>query len=134
MAKPTPIPDPHTKPFWDALAANLLVAQCCASCGQFQHPPRFVCRNCQSRALDFREVSGRGRLYSFTVSEQAFVEGFEDALPLVIGLVELEEPAEVRLLCNLPSAVADSLQVDMPMRVVFEQTDSRDILPRFVPA
>jgi uncharacterized OB-fold protein len=134
MAKPEPIPDPHTRPFWDAAREHRLSIQHCTSCGDFQHPPGFVCRNCQSRELDFQDVSGSGTLYSFTVCEQAFVPGFEELLPLAIGLVQLDGPGIVRLLTNIPAEYVDQLTMDMPMQVVFEDLDSGAVLPQFVPA
>ncbi|HEX3804343.1 MAG TPA: OB-fold domain-containing protein [Solirubrobacteraceae bacterium] len=134
MPKPAPIPDPESTPFWNGAAQHRLVIQCCTSCGTFRHPPGFVCGNCGSRSLEFREVSGSGTLYSFTVSEQAFVPGFEDSLPLVIGLVQLDVPGIVRFLCNIPLELADQLVVDMPMRVAFEELESGEVIPQFLPA
>lgn len=134
MAKPSPVPDPHTRPFWDAARERRLAIQFCPGCSTYQHPPGFVCRSCQSRELEFRDVSGRGTLYSFTVSEQSFVPGFEELLPLPIGLVQLDERGIVRLMTNIPLEYADGLELDMPMHVVFEELDDGSVLPQFLPS
>jgi uncharacterized OB-fold protein len=92
-----------------------------------------MCRRCGSVAVVFRDVSGRGTLYSFTVSERAFVPGFEDALPLCLGLVELIEQPGVRLLGNLIVDDPAALRVGMAMVVVFVETTDGFVLPQFTP-
>jgi hypothetical protein len=134
MPRPSPIPDPHTKPFWDAVQEHRLAIQACTRCDTFQHPPGLVCKTCQCRELEFRDVTGDGTLYSFTVSEQSFVPGFEDRLPLAIGLVQLDVQGIVRLLCNIEDRHVSSLEVDMPMRLIFEQLESGSVIPQFEPA
>jgi uncharacterized protein len=128
-----PMPDPWTEPFWQAARERRLAIQCCEVCDSLQHPPGLMCRRCGGSQLGWRDVSGRGELYSFTVSEQSFVPGFEDALPLAIGLVELAEQAGVRLLSNLLVEDPDSLRVGMSLRVRFEAIADGSVLPQFEP-
>jgi uncharacterized OB-fold protein len=128
-----PRPDPWTEPFWQAARERRLAIQSCGACGSLQHPPGLLCRSCAGSQLDWREVSGRGELYSFTVSEQSFVPGFEDALPLAIGLVELVEQPGVRLLSNLIVEHPDSLSVGIALRVLFEPIGDGYLLPQFEP-
>lgn len=126
-----PSPDPWTEPFWQAARERRLAIQACEACGSLQHPPGLMCRRCGGSELGWRDVSGRGELYSFTVSEQSFVPGFEDALPLPIGLVEIVEQAGVRLLTNLLVEDPNSLRVGIALRVVFEPIADRYVLPQF---
>jgi uncharacterized protein len=128
-----PTPDPWTEPFWQAARERRLAIQACEACGSLQHPPGLMCRHCGGSQLGYRDVSGRGELYSFTVSEQSFVPGFEDALPLAIGLVELVEQAGVRLLSNLLVDDPDRLRVGMALRVCFEPIADGYMLPQFEP-
>jgi uncharacterized protein len=128
-----PLPDPWTEPFWQAARERRLAIQACEACGSLQHPPGLMCRRCGGSELAWREVSGRGELYSFTVSEQSFVPGFEDALPLAIGLVELVEQEGVRLLSNLLVDDPASLRVGMELRVRFEAIADGFVLPQFEP-
>jgi uncharacterized OB-fold protein len=134
MDRPVPIADAISAPFWEAARERRLAIQHCATCATFQHPPGPICRRCSGSDLVFRDTSGRGTLYSFTASEVAFDERFEAALPLLIGVVELDEPGTCRLICNISSEHADFLRVDMPMRVVFEELADGTVLPQFEPA
>jgi hypothetical protein len=126
-----PTPDAWTEPFWQAARERRLAIQRCEECDSLQHPPGLMCRRCGGSQLGWRDVSGRGELYSFTVSEQSFVPGFEDVLPLPIGLVEIVEQPGVRLLGNLLVDDLDSLHVGMALRVVFEATADGYVLAQF---
>jgi uncharacterized protein len=126
-----PTPDTWTEPFWQAARERRLAIQCCEACDSLQHPPGLMCRRCGGSQLGWRDVSGRGELYSFTVSEQSFVPGFEDALPLPIGLVEIVEQPGVRLLSNLLVDDLDGLHVGIALHVVFEAIADGYVLPQF---
>src|ERR1700761_7160015 len=126
-----PMPDPWTEPFWQAARERRLAIQACEACGSLQHPPGLMCRRCGGSELAWREVSGRGELYSFTVSEQSFVPGFEDALPLPIGLVEIIEQPGVRWPANFLVDDVESLRVGMALRVVFEPIADGHVLAQF---
>jgi uncharacterized OB-fold protein len=75
-------------------------------------------------------VSGRGTLHSFTVNHQAW-DGVGDVY--VIGLVEIEEQADVRLTTNIVDVDPDDVRIGMPVEVVFEDHDPVYI-PLFRPA
>jgi uncharacterized OB-fold protein len=128
-----PVPDRWTEPFWSAAREHRLAIQACTDCGALQHPPGLLCRRCGATALAFRDVSGRGTLYSYTISEQSFVPGFEDVVPLCLGLVELVEQPVVRLLTNVVVDNPAALRVGMPMTVVFEEIADGFVLPQFTP-
>lgn len=131
LSKPVPIADSASEGFWAAARAGVLVIQTCTSCGAMRHPPSHVCRNCTSGALEFKAVSGRGALYTFTISMQPFVAGFEESTPLAIGLVALAEDPSVRILGNIVETDLDSLQIDMPLEVTFEHRADGTSLPQW---
>ena len=64
---PMPVPEPENQPFWDALATGELWVQSCADCGTMRHPPRPMCADCQSMAVDWVALSGAGHVYSYIV-------------------------------------------------------------------
>ena len=66
--KPRPEPTPDSLPFWDALKGHVLVFQTCTNCGQARHYPRPVCDRCFSMEYEWREASGLGTIYSWTVT------------------------------------------------------------------
>jgi uncharacterized OB-fold protein len=114
-----PTPTPETAPFWAATKEERLVIQWCRACARHYFYPRTHCPRCGSSDVDWREVSGRGRLISYVINHRP-MPPTEDGAPLVIALVELDEG--VRMLTNIvgTSAEPDALPLDAPVRVGFE--------------
>ena len=75
---PRPLPKPgvymDTRPFWDAAHQGKLVVQYCKDSGRAQFFPRPVSMVNGRRNLEWREVSGRGTVYSFTNTYSATPE------------------------------------------------------------
>lgn len=118
-------PTPVTRPFWDAAAAGRLEIQTCESCGRLQHPPRVVCTACGGEP-SWRELSGRGNLYSFTVVERGLIPELWPRVPYVIGVVELEEGPRMTSVVR----VAEPL-IGMALEVAFETVGTAATLPVF---
>ena len=78
------------KDYNEALKQNKLLGLKCKQCGTITVPPKIVCGNCASADLDIVELSGKGKIQTFTT---VFVppEGRESECPYVIVLVELDE-------------------------------------------
>ena len=66
-----PETDRWTEPFWRAAGEGRLVAPRCAKCGTFQMPPQPYCPECLSQEKDWVTLSGRGKLFSYTVMHRA---------------------------------------------------------------
>ncbi|SEP27166.1 hypothetical protein SAMN05660991_04429 [Trujillonella endophytica] len=115
--------------FWTSGRDGVLRLLGCDACGYLIHPPVGYCPACQGRETSPTPVSGRGTLYSFTVNHQPW-DGVGDLY--VIGLVELEEQPEVRLLTNVVGVDPSDVRVGMPVEVVFEDHDPV-FLPLFRP-
>ena len=126
-----PAPSTESQPFWDALARHELVVQRCGSCGRFWFPPANRCQHCWSERFAWTAVSGRGRLYSFTVFRRAYAPELADQLPYVVGVVELDEGP--RLITNVVGCEPDEVRVDMPVEVVFEDLADGVVLHAFRP-
>ncbi len=129
--KPRPLIDDLTRPFWDAATEHRLVIQRCQDCRHFNHPPRPVCDACHSETLTFEPVSGRGTIYSFSVMYQPNVAGFEDELPYLNILIELEEQPQLFLVSYLPAVQREQVRVDGEVEVYFEDVDAELTLPKF---
>jgi len=93
--EPTLTPNPEGRPFWAALAEHRLVIPRCDACGRAFFYPRALCPHCGSRDVYWFPAAGRGTLYSFCVLHHSAVPGLSGALPLVTGLVDLDEGVRV---------------------------------------
>src|SRR5262245_61597225 len=102
--RPIPGPDELTLPFWDAAREGRLAIQQCHDCSYYNHPPRRECDRCLSNSLEYKPVSGKGTVYSYTVMYQPSIPGFAESLPYVTALVELDEQPMLLVYSNVPGA------------------------------
>ena len=65
--RPAPMPSGMTREFWEGAKQGKLMLQYCKDAKKFQFYPRPVSIYTGSRNLEWREVSGKGRIYACTV-------------------------------------------------------------------
>ncbi len=121
MTRKLPALTPDTAPFWQAGAQAVLKIHYCSDCHRFFHPPNPICPRCSSFDVAPRPVSGRGRVLTFTINRQAWTAELVE--PYVVAIIELVEQADLRLLTNIVGCDPDSVVIDMPVSVVFEQQE-----------
>lgn len=117
--------------YWQFCNQGRLCLQHCRVCGNWQHIPRYLCGKCHGEQLEWAEVSGRGRVYSWTVTRVALHPAFAAQVPYAVLLVELEEGA--RMLAGLKNLSIDRVELDMPVEVVFERMNENVAMPFFQP-
>ena len=124
---PLPTTDDHDAPFWEGARRGALVMEACSSCGELRFPPRPMCPYCHSRQREWRELSGRGRIWSFIVPHPPLFPVFNPLAPYNVIIVELEEQPSIRLVGNLVSDPAgpingvnpETIQIGEPVQAVF---------------
>ena len=131
-AKPLPRFDEESKGFWEACQRHELYLQRCRACGEFRYYPRAVCPKCLSDQTEWVLSSGRGSVYTYTVTYQNQAAGFRDELPYVLAYVELDEG--VHLLTNIVGCGPDEVRIGLPVQVSFEDVTPEVTLPKFKPA
>lgn len=73
--------------FIDYLESGKVMYTRCKKCGADFFPPRADCAGCLSSDMQWREVSGTGRLVSYSQLKYAPV-GFDEDLPYSIALLD----------------------------------------------
>ncbi len=129
--KPVPFPDNVTEKFWAAAREKRLLIQKCNDCGALQFLAQSQCRGCLGEGLEWIEASGRGKVYSYTVVHRAPTARFEEDVPYVVALIDLEEG--VRMMSAVVGIEPEAVRVDMPVEVVFDEITSTISLPKFRP-
>jgi uncharacterized OB-fold protein len=129
--KPIPLPDETSRPYWEGAREHVLRIMRCKSCGFFVHYPELVCPRCQSQQVVPVPVSGRGVVHAYTVTHHQGAPGFQDEVPFVVALVELEEQPGLRLITNIRGCSAGDVRIGMPVEVVFEEAAPGVTLPQF---
>jgi uncharacterized OB-fold protein len=130
LPAPAPTIQPETARFWAATLRGTLLLQRCSACGLFIHYPRFLCPACHGTDLDDVEATGRGTIYSYTVTSRGILE-YKDAGQYVLAMVELDEG--VRIVTNIVECDPADLAIGQSVEVVFHPTGGDGALPRFRP-
>lgn len=130
---PMPRHTPLTRAFWEGAAEHRLLIMRCRSCGFWLHPPRPICRRCRSWDVAPEEVSGRGVLYTYTVTSTPFHPYWADKVPYVVAVVTLEEQPDLRLITNIVDCPEERLHVGLPVEVTYVDAAPGLTLPVFRP-
>lgn len=107
-----PQPTGLNREFYRCTLAGGLHLQTCDACGQRQHPPRYFCGSCRSKSLTFKPASGKGVIYSFTVSHFTHDPGWVDEAPFATVIVETDEGPRI-----IASWTGDNDHVEIGVRV-----------------
>jgi len=113
-----PTPDLETQPFWDACREHTLLVKRCGACGTHFHYPRPFCPKCWSDDVSWKPASGRATLYTYSIVHQNDLPPFNERVPYVAAVVELEEGP--RVMTNVEGVAHDQLWVGMPLVVDFK--------------
>ena len=84
---------------------------------------------CASAEVQWVRASGRGTIYSFTVTHQNQAPGFRERLPYVLAVVQLEEG--LRLMTNVVGCPVDAVRIGIPVEVAWEDVTSEISVPVF---
>jgi uncharacterized OB-fold protein len=122
--------DSTTEPFWQAAKQRRLSAPQCAECATFRMPPTPFCPNCQSREVNWVDLSGEATVYSFAV-----VHGFPGLpeLTLVSAILDLPDAPGARLVSNVVDVLPADVQIGMTVHVDFSPIADGWLLPVFRP-
>ena len=123
---PAPVPNVETQPFWDAAKEGRLLIKHCTRCEKAHWYPREICPFCHRKKTLWKQASGRGAIYTYSVMRRA-------AEPFAAAYVTLEEgPA---MLTNIVECDLDTLFIGMPVEVCFAPTRPAGLfVPVFRPA
>ena len=128
--------DWETRAYWEGCGRHELVLQRCRSCSTVQHRPRALCVSCFSDDIEHFAASGKGSIYTFTVTNQNGMPAFRNACPYVLAYVALEEGPQ--LMTNIVGCDAEDVHIGMPVVVEFcdvegDSGEGAAAVPRFRP-
>ena len=129
---PRPLSPEVTKPFWEAAKRHELVIPRCTRCDHLFFYPRSECPRCLSNHLEWMQVSGRGRLHTYTVVYKPANAAFRDDTPYIYAVVQLDEGP--RMVSNVVQCEIDAVRVDMPLEAIFDDVTPEWTLVKFKPA
>ena len=122
---PAPIQSPENEAFWKAAAAGKFMLRRCTACGKAHWYPRAICPFCASEKIEWRQGSGRGTIYTFSVMRRV-------SEPYAIAHVTLAEGPT--MLTNIVDCDFDKLSVGQAVALVFKESENGQPVPMFAPA
>ncbi|RJR33093.1 MAG: Zn-ribbon domain-containing OB-fold protein [Desulfobacteraceae bacterium] len=110
-----------TEMFVDYLEQGLIMATKCKKCGALYFPPQADCPKCLGSDMDWVEVSGSGRLITYTTVQYG-PAGFEERSPYAVALAEFAKGVKIFALLSreIPEG---AIAVGMPVKVVPARLD-----------
>ena len=87
--------DKDNQTFYRYCGQNELRVQECLDCRLKRLPPTSACPFCASERMEWRQVGGRGTVYSYGEVHHAIQGAFRSHLPYHLLLVELDEQKDV---------------------------------------
>lgn len=119
---PDPTTNLETERYWAAAKDGVLLIKFCNACREAHYYPREICPHCGSADTEWREASGKGTIYSYSVMRRA-------ATPYVIAYVTLDE--DVTMMSNIVDADFDAIAIGKAVEVTFRKTEGGMALPVF---
>lgn len=78
-------------PYLQGWRRGKLMLQHCSSCNRFIFYPRPMCPHCWNDKLEWKEVSGKGKVVSFSLVRRPNDPVFNDEAPIALAEVLLDE-------------------------------------------
>ena len=125
--RPLPPERSFSRPYWEATREKKLVIQYDRAAGAYQFYPRPTSIYTGRRGdLEWREVSGKGALFSYTVVRRARPP-FRDKEPYVVAMITLDEG--VNVMSNIIHCTQEQLATGLRVRPYWEPlADGRHLL------
>ena len=113
VARAVPRSFRFSRPFWEATREHKLLLQYCPATGRYQFYPRPVSLFTGRTDIEWREVSGRGEVFAYTVAHVARPP-FAGHTPFLIATVTLDEG--VNIVGDVINCSMDEIAVGMRVR------------------
>jgi uncharacterized OB-fold protein len=112
------------KNYFKLLNEDKLCAAECTNCNELVLPPRLFCPNCNSKTTNWKQLSGKGTLRSFTVIHIAGTTYATD-VPYIVAIVKLDEgPSICARLLDVDPLKPETIHVGSPVTADFEEVPS----------
>lgn len=130
-AKPLPVPDPESTPFWEGMREGYLMLQR-SSAGEYLFPPVTFSPGSLEHP-EWVEASGKGTVFSWIVVRHPVPRDvYADEVPYVVALIALDEGC--RMTGNLIEIAPEDVRAGMPVEIVYNRVTPEITLPAFRPA
>lgn len=125
---PQPVMGMYDAPMWQSIRDGAMKLQHCEPCGATLYPPAPVCPHCLSDRLEWKPVSGRGKVLSWVVFHKSYLDAYP--APYNVIAVRLDEGAV--MVSNLEPPLPQDSWIAKRVELVYVTMPDGFVLPRFV--
>lgn len=119
---------PYDAPMWESINQDCMKLQWCPQSDAFRYPPGPACPVCLSMEYEWRPISGKGRVISWTVFHRTYLAAYP--APHLVVAVQLEEGPI--MVSHMAHADLATLALDAPVRMIYVDHPDGYRLPSFV--
>jgi len=116
------------EPFWESAQAGELRMQCCSACSTYRYPPGACCPNCLSIQAEWKAISGKGKVLSWTTIHRQYLEAYP--APYSVVVVQLDEGPI--LITHFDNEDVGKLKLDTELTLSYATHPDGYRLPKFV--
>jgi uncharacterized OB-fold protein len=114
--------------FYKFMAQSKLMAGKCTKCGKIHLPPRPICDNCYGVEFTWTEISGKGKLLTYTTIHVAPPQ-FQALAPYTVGIVQLENGLKLPgMVSGVPQEL---LKIGMQLKMDFKACNAGQTWPQW---
>jgi len=114
--------------FYKYMLQRKLMAGKCVKCGKIHLPPRPLCDNCFSQEFEWTEVSGKGKLLTYTIIHIAPPQ-FQAIAPYAVGIVQLENGLKIPGMIS--GITQEQLKIGMNLTIDFGTCNAAQAWPQW---
>ena len=129
IKKPRPTIDVDSKTYWEAARDKKLMVQYSLDTKEYFLYSKQLTNTANSKNIEWRQVSGKGKIYSFTIVHAPAGPSFKDETPYIVASIELEEGA--RIISNILTDDVENISIGDKVKVFFEKQDDKFTIPKF---
>jgi uncharacterized protein len=114
--------------FYKFMSQKKLMAGRCLKCGKIHLPPRLLCDNCYGQQFEWMQISGKGKLVTYTVIHVA-PQQFQALTPYAVGIVQLENG--LRIPGMISGLTQEQLKIGMELTLDFGTCSTSQAWPQW---
>lgn len=130
VAREAPKASSFSRPYWEGTREKKLLIQYDPKVGRYQFFPRPVSIYTGSRAMEWREVSGKGELFSYTLTRRGRGP-YQGKEPYLVATVTLD--VGVNVMANLVHVAMEDVKIGMKVRAFWAPLPNGTNLLMFEP-
>jgi uncharacterized OB-fold protein len=91
-----------------------------------------MCGKCNSPEWEWAQATGRGKIFSWTITRVPLHPAFASQVPYAVLLVEMDEG--VKMVGGVRNLPLQEIELGMDVEVIFERVAENMAMPYFQPA